>query len=580
MTENQQDMHGDAVPPAKHDRDWLIQTTQRLHDLQSAVGAGRFRVSESQSGTLNEVMGISLQPGQLLDPESCSPDALGLIRTVAMALRFIQQQEEKPAVHADIGLADSQTQLFGHFATMFAALAGQSYDTFPTEVELAAAARTRAARESQAADYAFRRSCDDLGAFYRVHATTLWSHARNLGGLKLVLGGQRAFGPSAFRGVQKMALYADTQLIADPIFPFFEGELDLKAKYVELLRQLYRILHLTPFVNARLHVPPVLVFPSFEKALETSDVRTQVGINDLVLQTVGVTCGFCIDSMDDLRRLISADPSRFVSEIMRAQLFLPPGVVPGEINDANAAVKRYLAELGSYRKAESVEQLSKMPIPSILMIGITERFAPQYHLLENANELTAQPMLTQDAHWHFFEKAAGASATALHRKEILSADGFRALKALQHDRLAWLENVPIPALVELLANQENLAFRKELGEHTKALTAAGVDDLDRTVREICHAIESLVQRHQKTIGEIEAKYSDKYKTTWIAGGGGVAVGAAASFMPFLSAFGAAAPLVAGAGMLGKLAVDAFGKRMEIKRARTNLLGVLATTPKR
>ena len=134
-------------------------------------------------------------------------------------------------------------------------------------------------------------------------------------------------------------------------------------------------------------------------------------------------------------------------------------------------------------------------------------------------------------------------------------------------------------MAELLANQENLAFRKELAEHTKTLTAAGQEDLDRVVREVCHAIEAMVQGHQKTIGEIERKYGDRYQTTLLAGGFGALLGGAAMFLPALSVLGAAAPLAAGAGMVGKLALDRFNQGQEARHARLSLLGVLATTPR-
>lgn len=569
-----------AAAPATggDDRAWLVETTQRLHDLQRAVRAGELRVHASQAPLIEEVMAISLLPGKLLDPTRISSKALGLVRTGGMALRFMAQQQPLDQ-RTPIGRAEGQAELFRHFAEVFAAFTGQTYDNFPSEMELAAAVRERAQHESPAMVRAFEQACEGLGTFYQTHAHDLWSHARELGGLKLVLGGQRSFGPSAFRGVRKMALYVDTQLIADPVFPFFERRLDLKAGYVELLRQLYHLLHLTPLVQAALAVPPVLVFPSFEKVLEDGDVQTQVGIHDLVAQTLGAACGVELITVDDVAQFVRADPDRFIAGVMREQLFLPPGVAPGEIMDAHGAVERYIAEVSQYRTAESVQRLRKLPLQAVLLTGIMERFAPQFHLLENANELGAQPMLTQAAHWHFFQRASGAAALDLHRKEILSAEALTVLQALQHQRLAWLANVPMPVLSELLANQENFAFRKELAEHTKTLSAAGPADLDRLVREVCHAIDAMVQKHQKMIGEIEKRYADKYQTTWLTGGFGTVLGGAAMFLPMLSALGPAAPLVAGAGMVGKLAVDRFNRGQEVRRARSSLLGVLATTPR-
>lgn len=558
------------------ERAWRIETTQRLQVLQRAIRDGQMRFPESLVGVVEEVMAISLQPGQLINRNTFSPEAIGMVRTAAMTSTYdAQRRGSEERSPAPIKLVDAQVELFRHFSEVFDAVAGRPYHAFATIDDLAAGVRKRAQGNSVTLARAYGNACNGLSGFYRAHARTLWSHARELGGLKLVLGGQRLFGSSAFSGLRRMALYADTQLVADPVYPFFERDLDLGAEHVELLRQLYHLLQLKPLVEARLPVPPVLVFPSFEKGLEDFDVYTQVGISDLVLQAVGVACDATFSELDELQAFVRENPDRFVTGVMRAQLFLPPGVVPGEIMDPRVAVKRYLDEIAEYRRPESVRALAEVPLPGILLTGIAERFAPQYHLLENASELSAQPMLTQRTHWHFFERSATASAVDLRRQDVLSEGGLKALQALQHARLSWLGDIPMPVLVELIANQENLAFRRQLDEHTRTLSLAGPAELDRVVREVCHAINAMVQSHQKTIGEIEAKYAPKYTATWLTGSAGVGLGVGATFLPLLSVLGPVPPLAAGVAMLGKLGVDKLHETAERRRERSSLMGVLA-----
>ncbi|WP_156924747.1 hypothetical protein [Pseudoxanthomonas sp. J35] len=567
-----------ATPGAdvRGERPWRIETTQRLHTLQRAIRDGQMRFPESLAGVVDEIMAISLQPGQLINRNALSPEAFGMVRTAAMALTYDAERcAGEGDSRAPIKLADAQVELFRHFSEVFVAVAGRPYHAFATIDDLATAVRKRARGSSATLARNYENACNGLAGFYQAHARTLWNYARELGGLKLVLGGQRQFGSSAFSGLRRMALYADTQLVADPVYPFFERDLDLGAEHVELLRQLYQLLQLTPLVEAGLPVPPVLVFPSFEKGLEDLDVYTQVGIGDLVLQAVGAACDATFSELDELQAFVRENPERFVTDVMRAQLFLPPGVVPGEIMDPRVAVKRYLDEIAEYRRPESVRALAEAPLPRVLLTGIAERFAPQYHLLENASELSAQPMLTQRTHWHFFERASAASAVDLHRQDILSEGGLKALQALQHARLAWLGDIPMPVLVELLANQENLAFRRQLGEHTRALSLAGPAELDRVVREVCHAINAMAQSHDKTIGEIDAKYAPKYAATQWTGAAGIGLGFGAMLLPMLSAFGPAPPLAAGVAMLGKLGVDKLHENAERRRARSSLMGVLA-----
>jgi hypothetical protein len=556
------------------DRERQIDNTQRLLDLQRAIREGRFKFTSAQESLVREVMALSLKPGQLLAEGQLSHEALGLVRVGAMAIRYTTQREEP--TESTLGPGEAQVELFNLFGELFAALTGRSYVSLSNDVEIRDA--TRAHLRANSDLHSFNETIDRLAEFYKKHAVAIFGHAKQIGGLKLVLGGQRAFGSSALGGVRKMALYADTQLIPDPIYPFLEGNLHLKAKYVELLINLHRVLQLKPLVDARLSVPPILVFPSFEKALENSDVLTQTGIHDLLLQVLRPACNVAFESMEDLVAYTLREPDAFMRSVMEARLFVPPGAMPGEIVDPRKALERRIAEIQVYRSSEVMGRMVKLSPAAQIATAIMERLAPQYHLLENGNELNAQPLLTQEVHWHYFECCATAAAIELNRKEILSADALRTLRALQDRKLAWLANVPITALVELLQNQENLAFRKELSEYTKVLFTAGVQEIDRVVIEISHGIDAMVQKHQKTILDIEKKYAPKYQATWFIGGSSVALGTAAMFLPTLGLLGPVAPLVAGAALVGKLSNDKVQEIAEKRQTRHSLLGVLATTP--
>lgn len=376
-----------------------------------------------------------------------------------------------------------------------------------------------------------------------------------------------------------MALYVDTQLVPDPIHPFFEAEIHHRFIYVEILENLFTILQLKPLVDAALPIPPILVFPSFEKSLEAGDVATQHGIQQLTLQVLRGTCNATLDTQDDLKDYLRLKPDTFIAEAMAAKLFVPLGALPGEIEDVGIAVERHLTELKAIRSEAMMTKLRQLSPAELIAATIGERLAPQYHLLENGDELQAQPLLTQPVHWHFFERCARASAIELNRQDIISADGLNTIRAMQDKNLGWLANIPMPALVEMLRNQENLAFRKELGQHTETLFATGSSDIDRIVKEVSHGIESMIQKHQKTIAEIEQKYQPKYAKTWMTGGAGVVLGSVATFLPALAVFGPVAPIAAGSLMVGKLALDWVDKRAELNRGRHSMLGVLATTPR-
>lgn len=560
------------------DHERAIDNTQRLLNVQRAIRAEKIHLRPEDQTILKEVMAINLAPGELLKEDGLSIEALALVRGLASALRMMRT-EVKPAA-PEPGIHELQLELFEIFGEIFAAFAGISYDRVPSKEALREVVAKRFASESKQAFKAFQSASGKLVNFYQKHGAALFTHARRLGGLKLVLGGQRTFGPSALAGLRKMALYVDTQLVPDPIHPFFEAENHHRSMYVEILENLHTILQLKPLVDATLPVPPILVFPSFEKSLEASDVVTQHGIQQLILQVLKTTCNAKLETQDDLKEYLLRKPDVFIAEAMAAKLFVPLGTLPGDIENVGLAMERHLTELKAIRSEAMMAKLNQLSPAELIAVTIGERLAPQYHLLENGDALQAQPLLTQPVHWHFFERCAKASAIELNRQDIISADGLNTIRAMQETDLRWLANVPIPALVEMLRNQENLAFRKQLGQHTETLFSTDSHDIDRVVKEVSHGIESMIQNHQKDIAEIEQKYQPKYAKTWVTGGAGVAIGSAATFLPALAVFGPVAPIVAGAAMAGKLALDWVDKRAELNRVRRSMLGVLAATPRK
>lgn len=96
--------------------------------------------------------------------------------------------------------------------------------------------------------------------------------AKEIGGLKLVLGGGSRFGETQLHSVMGITLYGDTILIPDPIMPWLERErVEERFQHVLVLKAAHAILQLKPLVDAALPYPPLVVFPSFEKSLEEDD---------------------------------------------------------------------------------------------------------------------------------------------------------------------------------------------------------------------------------------------------------------------------------------------------------------------
>ncbi|HRH73899.1 hypothetical protein [Zoogloea sp.] len=226
-------------------------------------------------------------------------------------------------------------------------------------------------------------------------------------------------------------------------------------------------------------------------------------------------------------------------------------------------------------------KMKALPKGVLLLNGVLERIRPHYHLLENATELGAQPLLSQRAHWHYFEKCAQANAEDLRRKSVLSEQAFLTLRAVQDDSLSWLATIPIQTLTELIANNEHRWLREELNKYTAQLAGGEAIDTNDMVREVSFGLASLVQRQQRAMNDIERKYAPKKVAAYLGGGSGLAIAAVAALLPSLSPLlsvaipAAAAATAVGSGVLG-FGKEKIGEQVEKRQAERSMLGVLAT----
>ncbi|SFN57061.1 hypothetical protein SAMN05444747_1451, partial [Variovorax sp. OV329] len=327
--------------------------------------------------------------------------------------------------------------------------------------------------------------------------------------------------------------------------------------------------------------PLVFVFPSFDEGLEEHDAVTQAGLANLTYKVFAPACAGTVESYEEVEEYAKNQPDAFLQEVMKARLFVPQG---GDVNRTYSwqdAVKLQLEELHGSVSEAYFETMAAMPPEQVVLINTMQRLRGQYHLLENSDELQAQPLVTLPVHWHYYQLCATAEARALVRQQVLSDQAFQTLQALQDDSLSWLGNIPIGGLLELRQNQEHMAFREELKKVTAQLMSAGPADLDQVVREVNHGLKVLVDRQKMAIRDIEDRYRPKNWATNLGIGAGALTGAAMVFMPFLAAalgpVAPAAPFLAalGAGGLGR-AKDKAGELAEKGRAKRALLGMLAT----
>lgn len=562
--------------------EWEKETAIKVTNARRALERGELHVPPDMEG-VKELLAAPLTPFGLVDISKLSQAAIGFGRMGGMAAAVSRQFLPKPTEppRAPLDPQEAQCELFRLFACMFAALTGVDVDHIKDYDEVRTRLIARFQDEHSAMANGFNAAADELAEFYRARGQEIFQYAKGLGGMKVVAGGQRQYTEASLHATRISGLCTDTQLIPDPIYPFLAGDLELNAKHLQLAHALYYLLPLRPLVDARLPVPPVVVFPSFEEALEQHDAVTQVGIESLLLQVTTPICEGSISGVGDLFEYARKQQDKFLRAVMDAQLFVPQGHGPGEFKDAHDALKAHIASVEGVQSKRMVDALKNAPSGIAVLMVLMGRLRPQFHLLENANELQAQPLMALAVQWHYFGLCAKASARELVNKQVLSEANYVTLQALQDDSVSWLANIPIDGLLEMRRNMEVSTFREELKKYTSQLAAAGPLELDDVVKEVNHGLSSLIQRHTKAMEDVKGKYWPKI----VGAAAGATVGAVGlgslAFLPALAAVAAVAvPAGAVLGALGGGAVGAMkelaGAKAEQRQlSRHSLLGILA-----
>lgn len=558
-----------------------LDSVQKVSLVIEALKSGTLKVREQDEYLACELLALPIGPMGLVNITSLSSEALSVTRTMAIGLMHFKQEQDKHAGSNALALQEAQCELFRLFEKLFVTLIGTASRNVSSIEEIKARMLARVRQSNYELIHNFNATADEIGKFYEENATSIFRVAKSLGGVKVVTGGQRQFGTPALTATRIAGLYCDTQLIPDPVYPFFTGELHLNAMHLQLAIVLFRILPLRPLADARLIEPPIFIFPSFEESLEERDVTTKSGIASLLVKVVAPVCNAELQTIEELIEYARKHEHSFLDAITRARLFVPPGGDHEKLGTAQESAGIYLRELIGIRSTQYLSELKKLPLGILVLHAISERLRPQYHLLENAEELIAQPMLSQNVHWYYFERCAQAEAREMVKERVLSQGSLDILRALQDDSLKWLANIPIEGLVDLRRNLEHAEFREQLKSCTAQLVSAGSAELEAVTREVRHGLEVMIQRQQVAIRAIENKYSPR-KWAAIAGTSiSTAVGASMWFMPALAAAVGVSPseasVIAGLGGGGIALTKAMtGQFIEKRQARRTLLGFLAT----
>jgi len=457
-----------------------------------------------------------------------------------------------------------QRNLFAVLEEFFERATGTSPKKFAPLNRFEEKVRTLGTRAT-AVQKAFEWAEPELNKIYKTVES--YHHAEGLGGIKAIMGGGAHFRKTQFAATKRMILYTDTVLIPDPVFALIEvARPEERFHTVRILEEMFFILRLKPLVDADLGIPPVAVFPSFDRFLQQHDQTSREKLTEFVGGTLGILLNLPLTCIEDAAAFATAHPEEFLDAVSAKQLLVAPGGPIGE--PLGDALRRYVSEIGQWRTPAYMSDLSRLSDAQIVCNALLERLEPQFHLIDNSIAMRAQPLLSVDQQAYYFKLSARACSDSLERGSTISVATRASIDALATQQFEWLSNASIDALVEMRLNNENEHFRKRLAESTSILRDADFENIDRIAAEVTTGIGGLLNDYRSEAKRLDEKYRRSYRN--LAGGSWLTVGA--FLIPHLAPLVAGVPGLSLAGKYIKTKVEERGERKELANS---LVGILA-----
>lgn len=458
--------------------------------------------------------------------------------------------------------------LFERLEEFFVRATGHTVQNFCTVSEFDEVIRASASQIAPKAYEAFAWLDNEVRQYIAREGMEAFRSAKELGGLRLVLGGSSRFGETQLNSVNGSVLYSDTILVPDPIMPWLERErTEERFQHVLVLKTVHCLLQLKPLIDADLPYPALVVFPSREKLLEENDDQTKSGIQQLVVDVVAWSTGEALSAIEEVLEFSDRHSNAFFNAVNRSKLFVAPG---GSTSDSlSNALAEYESHLRTWRSEGWLRQYDELPTQRKILNGLFERIGPIYHMLENAQEFMGHPLMCVEQQAHYFQIVSQSASNRLTALEQLDPNTSALVRGLSSRRFKWLGSVDINAIVQLRKDNENEAFRHRLSGALNRLSESTLNSVDRVAAEVCREIDGALANHARDMRIIQEKYNRIHGQTTALGIG--ALGAA--LMPALS------PLLGGAIPLGlavKYGHDKLAEVQEKRRLTRSFAGVLAS----
>jgi len=467
-----------------------------------------------------------------------------------------------------------QKRYFEILTEFFITATGQLPRDFSTLDDFSESVRSLSSKVTEKSINAYYALENSLNLLYSDEAANVFRSAMNIDANKLNLGGGSRFLKTHLEATRKSLLFSDIVLIPDPIMPWLERKREEERfRLVIPLQMAFFILHLSDLLEDGFDIPPFFVFPSFEKTLEDHDIQTQENKKQLITEVFSYYIDSGIEEAHDIVEFATRHPDLYFNRIENSKLFVSPGAEPGE--SIRLALENYKKHMKQWRSEEWCNSFFKLSDIEIVTNAIIERITPNFHLIENSDELRSHPFLCIDAQAHYYQLIANMKNQKISASGSFDLSTTAILNSLTSTRLDFLANITDSQIVELRKTNENVAFRRELRDLVNSLPHTKIEDLGYVSSEVCAHIELAISKHRKEVEIFNEKYNAKHKYTALLGIGTLGV----TMFPVLAPFIGAVLPIGLAATTGKYASDKFDEIAEGKQYSHSMMGIISLAKK-
>jgi hypothetical protein len=271
-------------------------------------------------------------------------------------------------------------------------------------------------------------------------------------------------------------------------------------------------------------------------------------------------------SFDEVVDFARAKPENFLQIVEKHKLFVAPG---GSVDQSVAdGLEHWKVDDEKWRTADWSSSKQSLPPSLRVFSGIIDRLSPQYHMMNNAHDLAAHPLVCIEQQAHYFRLVSNADNTKLEVEGLVDKKSATLINSLSSKKMSWLSNAPNAALIAARKAGGNANFRARLQKKIDALHSSKQGDFKRVLPEIVHEVDQAISEHNALVKEVDEKYINKHAVNAITFVAGVAANLLPSVGPLLGTTLSFAAAV-------KAASDVSDQDGEKERLATSMIGVVA-----